>query len=184
VDEDALELLTPGELEEGEEVPFVGVDASVGKKTQQVQSAAAPAHSGAQGDEGGIPVEAPIPDREIDAKDVLRDHAARAEVQVPDLGIAHLSGGKPHVLAGGGESRRGEISKKPVVARGAGERDRISVLVRADAPSVADDEDDRTRDAAGRSVHRDGDENDSPFSRDFGIDFACDLMRTIMRRTG
>jgi hypothetical protein len=76
------------------------------------------------------------------------------------------------------------VAKEAVVIRGTGERDRVSVLLCADAPSVADDEDDRTRDSAERSVHRDGDEKDIPFSRDFGIDFACDLMRTIMRRTG
>ena len=80
---------------------------------------------------------------------VLVNDAARAEVEVADLGVAHLPGGQPHILAAGAERAGGIGGLQVVVERGLGKHGGIGVAfgvfgrIGIDAPAVADDEDDR-----------------------------------------
>ena len=84
----------------------------------------------------------------VDAREVLRHDRARAEVEMADLGVAHLALGQADRLALGGELRVRVRLPQPVEHGGVGERDGVPRPVRGEAPSVEDDEGDVHRRAA------------------------------------
>ena len=79
------------------------VHATVGDETGDVQDA--PAGSGRR--EGGLQGRArgkrSVCHGIADAHEILRDHAPGADVEVPDLGVAHLPVGQPHRASGGAQ---------------------------------------------------------------------------------
>ena len=107
-------------------------------------------------DERGILEERPVADREIDAQQVLRNHAPGAEVQVADLGISHQSRGKPDGFARRLEQRPGLLREPAVEDRRPRERDRVARRRRREAPAVADQEDDRRSPSSRRRSRGDG----------------------------
>ena len=76
-----------------------GVHATWGHKTQQVNGAADLRHVGHGMRERGVLLDGAVDDGVVDAGKLLEHDAARTDVQVANLGIAHLAGGKAHVLA-------------------------------------------------------------------------------------
>ena len=66
--------------------------------------------------------------------------APGAEVEVADLGVAHLPGGQADGLAAGGQLRVVVALPQPVEHRRVGERDRVARPVRRQPPAVEDDE--------------------------------------------
>jgi len=85
--------------------------------------------------------EAPVGEAVGDAHEVLRHHAAGAEVQVAHLGVAHLSLGEPDGAAARREEGPGRPLPEPVPDRSAGELDGVALALGAVAPAVEDDED-------------------------------------------
>ena len=86
-----------------------------------------------------------------DAGQVLVNDAPRAQVEVPDLGVAHLAVRQAHVEPAGAQAARG-VFLHHLVSEGRTPQDRrvavaFGVLgrVRVDAPAVADDENNRRR---------------------------------------
>ena len=95
----------------------------------------------------GFSEEIPRPDGAVDPGDLLVDHASSADVHVPDLGIPHLSGRKPHALLRGVDQGSGEPRPEPVEERRVGEGHRVPFLLLAMAPAVQDDQRDE------RAIH-------------------------------
>ena len=92
----------------------VAVHAAVGQKAHQVQGRAirfAVLHGGEQ---GGIFEEPAVLDILGDLDQHLIDHAARADVGVSDLGIAHLTVRQTHVQAGGFQLAEGILGKEVI----------------------------------------------------------------------
>src|SRR4029078_6400834 len=105
---------------------------------QAPAGARARALSGA--DEDIVLEEAAVGDRGVDPGQVLLDDRAGSEVEVPDLGVAHLPVGKADVVPRGGQSR-----VRVAVPEG-GERGRLRLRDRVPRaglgkpPAVEDDE--------------------------------------------
>ena len=76
----------------------------------------------------------------VDALEVLVEHAAGADRQVADLGVAHLARRQADRLAGGVERRVRVRRPEPVEDRRVGELDRVPRPRRGAAPAVEDDE--------------------------------------------
>ena len=81
-----------------------------------------------------------------DARQLLHHDAAGADVQVADLGIAHLAVGQPDIEAGRGAARV-RRRHEPVERRRVGLADSVVRRLLAPAPAIEDDE----HDGAGRA---------------------------------
>src|SRR3954465_4498426 len=116
-----------------------GVHAAVGDEADEVHARRV-LHRGPQDVVLG---ERPVLDGLADAREVLLDHRAGAEVEVPDLRVAHLALGEPD-----GRPPRRQLAVRialPQVVedRRRGQRDGVARAVRRDPPAVEDDEADR-----------------------------------------
>ena len=91
-------------------------------------------------DEGRVLEELTGLDRPVDPHEVLEDHAARADRQVPDLGVPHLPRREPDVLARRAQGRVG-VARPEIVEDGrVRQLDRVPGAGRRTAPPVEDDE--------------------------------------------
>jgi len=131
------------QLHRPQEVLVERVHSAVPDQSHQVQRAALPPHAIAQFDERRQPEEIARGDRLRDAHDVLRDHPARAEVQVPDFAVPHLSLGEAHGEPRGVEQRVRGAVPQPMPGRRVAQFDRIAVPAWTKSPAVEDDQDDR-----------------------------------------
>src|SRR5437868_14649557 len=59
-------------------------------------------------------------DGAIDAREILVDHPASADIEVPDFGVAHLAAGQPDRALGGVDGRVRELLSEPIPTRFAG----------------------------------------------------------------
>ncbi len=89
-----------GELEARLEVAEVAVHAALGHEAHEVQRAAPPGGLVAGLHEDAVAEEVAVGDRLRDAREVLVHDAAGADVEVADLGVAHLARRQPHGRAG------------------------------------------------------------------------------------
>jgi hypothetical protein len=132
----------------------MGVDATVGKKTDQVKFRVWSfgfwvAEFGKKVEQDGVLEEVAVADGFVDACDVLINNASGPEIEVADFGITHLPAGQADVLATAAEFTHGIGGVEVVVERGFGQKRGVALFfgsgtaVRADTPAVADDEDDR-----------------------------------------
>ncbi len=96
VDAHRRDPLAGGEFDQRHQVAVVGVDAAGSDEADQVERPCRLSSARARCDEGRALEEAAVGDRGIDARQVLQDRAPGAEVQVPDLGVAHLARREPH----------------------------------------------------------------------------------------
>ena len=87
-----------------------------------------------------------VGDGGVDPRQVLQDRPAGAEVQVADLGVAHLPRRQTDGVLGGSQRgvRPAREQAAPVRHRGGG--DRVGGRVAADPEPIEDDEDDRVGD--------------------------------------
>ena len=144
VEDDVGDALLGGELDRRLDVLPAGVDAAVGDQAEQVEAAARAAPGTLAGGEQRLVLEeAAVGDRVVDPGQVLLDDRPGAEVQVADLGVAHLAVGQADVAALGGEPGVREALPEPVEDRRLGERDRVAGPGLGEAPAVEDDERDR-----------------------------------------
>src|SRR2546421_577994 len=79
-------------------------------------------------------------DRLVHAHEVLEEDAARADREVPDLGVAHLACRQADGLAGSLELPVRIVAPEPVEDGRLGELDRVSRPGWSDPPAVEDDE--------------------------------------------
>src|ERR1051326_2141815 len=82
-------------------------------------------------------------DRFADADDVLIDDSSRADIQMSDFGVSHLSGRESDGLARRIERRPREVAIETIESRRLGLRDRVVFAIFAAAKSVDDDEDEK-----------------------------------------
>ena len=118
----------------------VRVDASVGDEPEQVDPPAPLPCSVDCPAEGRILMERARTDGAVHPHQILVDDAARADREVADLGVPHLSVGQADRLARGGE-RRVRVARPEIVEDGRlGELDRVARPGWREAPAVEDDE--------------------------------------------
>ena len=129
----------------------MGVDAARTDQSDDVQTAVRSCLVGGRGDEGRTLEEGAVGDRGVDPGQVLEDRASGAEVQMPDLGVAHLAGRQTDGVLGRAEGRVRPVPPEPAPDRHRGRRDRVGRGVVADPEAIEDDEDDGPR-PAGRSL--------------------------------
>jgi hypothetical protein len=122
---------------------LVGVDATGGDEAHQMAGTAVGLQASDHGGEGRVAGQAAVDDGLADSRQFLHDDPAGADVEVPDLGIAHLAFGQADI-----EARCAQEGVRPahqqVECRGVGLADGIVMLVFAPSPAVEDDEHDGT----------------------------------------
>ena len=114
----------------------MAVHAAVGQEAQDVQRAALCKRVVHGLDVGRVFKEAAIVDGVRYPGQVLVHHAARANVGVADLGVAHLSLWQTHVQAGGGQLGVRAAGQEFVHDGGLGRPDRVTCVLGADAVTV------------------------------------------------
>ena len=157
VDPDVPDTLTGGELDEGDEVAVVGVDAAGADQADDVEPPVVARGTPAGLEERGALVEAAVRDRGVDPREVLQDGFPRTEVEVADLRVAHLSGRQTDRVLGCTQHRVRPALEQPAPDRHVGGADRVDCRVRPDAEPVEHDEDDGPRARSvcrGRRGHR------------------------------
>ena len=92
----------------------------------------------------GIPVEAAVGDRRVDARQILHHDAAGADIHVADLGIPHLAVGQADIVLARLQLRVRAVRHEAVPIRRPGQEDGVVVAVGALAPAVQDAQDDGT----------------------------------------
>ena len=148
VDEQPRHLPPPRHLDQRGQMPEMAVHAPPRDQAQQVQGASAAGAAIHGRGQRRVREEVALADAPVDAGQVLIDHAARAEVHVADLGVAHLARRQADRFAAGHE-RRVRVALQELGVRGrAAQRDRVVAAFGAQAPAVEDDED-RGRAAGG-----------------------------------
>jgi hypothetical protein len=135
--------LAPGQLDACPQVLEARMHAARGDEPHQVQAPALIPGCAARRAKRLVLHEAAIGDRVVDAGQVLLHDRPGPEVQVPYLGIAHLTGWQPDRLPGRVELGVRIRLPERVEDRCRGERDRIAGARGRDAPAVEDDEHDR-----------------------------------------
>src|SRR3990170_1511869 len=88
-----------------------------------------------------------VTNREVDAHQILEEHATGADRQVPDLGVPHLPGRESDCLARCFQGRVRVVLPEPVEHGCVRELDRVPRARRSEAPPVEDDERDELRHA-------------------------------------
>ena len=125
-------------INKGEEVLEACMHAAVGKESHQMERRIACLCVSEKRGDFGLRGERARLAGAVDAHEVLIDHAACADVEVADFGIAHLAGGEPHVFAEGEEfGMRAALHERFKIGRMRG-RNGISRVgcAAADAPAV------------------------------------------------
>ena len=95
---DLLDPVLHGKLGHGLNLAIMAVDTARRQKAKDVQGFAAVTGLDRGGDQGRIFKERSIPNGLVDSCEVLIDESTRAEMQMPDLGIAHLIVRQTHGL--------------------------------------------------------------------------------------
>ena len=106
-----------GEVDHGRDLPLVAVHAARRQEPHHVQRAMAVARGVDRAIENGIGRELAGFDRVIDPREVLVDDAAGADVEVPDLGVAHLPVRQSHAQLGGVDRRVGYRREQAIPVR-------------------------------------------------------------------
>ena len=119
------------------------VDATVGEQAKEVHGAA-PLHGGGDfAHQQRVQEELAGVNQRVDARDVHADDAARAQIEVSDLAVAHLAVREADEVVAGAECGVGVLAQKLVVGRLARLRNGVAIGFRAHAPAVEDGEDQR-----------------------------------------
>ena len=140
VDADALDAALGRHLEQRLAVAHLGVDATVGDEAHDVEGAAVGDDAVHGLGEDLVGLEGAVLDRVVDQRERLVHDAAGTDVEVADLGVAHLAVGKADVLARGAE-RGGRVLLGQRVEEGPlGKRDRVLGAGGREAAAVHDDE--------------------------------------------
>ena len=114
------------------------VHATGGNQAEQVAGAAGGLQPPDQIRQHRVFRQAAVLDREADPRQVLHHHAPGADIEVADLGIAHLPIRQADIQPGGAQQRVRTGRPEPVEIRGLGQTDGIVRRVFAPAPAVQD----------------------------------------------
>ena len=165
VNADRWDVLARGQLDERQEMAIVRVYAARPDEADQVQATRL-ARSIAGCPQGRTFEERAVLDRGVDPGQVLEHGAAGAQVQMPDLRVAHLSGRQANRLPGRREHGVRPSSEQPTPRRHVRGHNGIDRGVPADPEAVEYDEDDgpRPRDllASFRGGHLDAASRNAP----------------------
>ena len=125
------------QLDQRAQVLERGVHAAVGDQPEQVHARRA---RRARAHDRRVLAQRAVGDRLVDARQILADHGAGAEVEVADLGVAHLAFGQPDGAAAGGQ-RRVRVGRPQLVEhRRARQRDRVARAGLGEPPAVEHDQ--------------------------------------------
>ena len=116
------------------------MDAAVGQQPHEMQGGTLPACRLERADEDLVMTQRPIGASTVDAGELLMDDAPGADVEVADLGVAHLARGKAHRLARRLQADRRMLRERGIEMRRLGQRDRIARTGLGQAEPVHDDE--------------------------------------------
>ncbi len=133
------------QLDHGLDVLVERVDPARTDESQQVQTAPVPAGMVDGLAQDRVVEEAAIGNRLADARQVLQDREARAQVQVADLRVAHLARRQAHRLAGRLEPAGRPLGRQPVPGRHPRGHQSVASRIRPDPEAVEHAEDDRAR---------------------------------------
>ena len=139
MDEDLLHAALLRHIEDAEDVDKVAVHAAVGHEAHDVQGLAVCLRVLHGLDVDLVPEELAVLDLAGHLGQDLEDNAARADVGVTDLGVAHLALGQADVQPGGLQRRMGPAVKEPVQIRGVGDVDGVALGGSRQAEAVHDD---------------------------------------------
>jgi hypothetical protein len=109
-------------------------------QAEQMTGAAAVFEFFDQFHKGRCAIDLAFGDRVVDARQVLHHHASGADIEMPDLGIAHLAVGQADLLAGGAQEAVRAGLPKPVEGRRFGLAHGVVGRVVAPAPAVENDQ--------------------------------------------
>ncbi len=144
VEDDVGHAFLRGELDRRLDVLPARVHAAVGDEAEQVQSPArALARPLACRRQRLVFEEAAVGDRVVDPGQVLLDDRAGAEVEVADLGIAHLPIGQADVTPLGRELRVRKVAPEAIEYGRLSERDRVAGPRLGQPPAIEDDQGER-----------------------------------------
>ena len=132
------QLILCGHLEELVEVCQGAVDSAVGAQSEEVQGPAAGGHIVVCCFDFLVFQKFVLAAGHVDLDQVLINDAARADVEVSHLGVAHLSGGKTHVLTAGFQKRYGVLCPELVEIGSSLSVDGVGAVMPALAPAVED----------------------------------------------
>src|SRR5690606_34269542 len=103
VDEEVLDASLLRRFEQSEQVAGVTVDAAVADEAHEVNGSAVSDGRPERRVDGVVRGKLAVSNSEIDAGDPLVDDEAGADVEMADLGVAHLAIGEADRFAGGAE---------------------------------------------------------------------------------
>ena len=119
---------------------LIGMHATVGNQTKEVKLAATGARVLHRVQQNGILKEVSVLDHQLDARGIHVHNSTRADIQMSDFAVAHLTIRQPDIRAAGLNQRVGILAQQAVVNRLAGERDGVGFGFGSVSPAVEDDE--------------------------------------------
>ena len=143
VDEHAVNAVLFSHLQQRIKMCDVRVHAAVGDKSEDVQAAASGAGVLHGGEQDRVPEELAILDHQVDACNVHMNDAARANVEMADLAVAHLAVRQADVFPAGVNQGVWIFAQQAVVIRLTRQCNRIGFGFGAVTPAVEDDKDKR-----------------------------------------
>src|SRR5207248_9377951 len=132
-------VLRGRQLDQRLQVTLGRVDAAVRDEPEQVQASGV-ARADTRRQEHIVLGERSVFDRVVDAGQVLADDRAGAQVQMADLGVAHLALGQPDGAAAGGQLRGRVLLPELVEHRSVRLRDGVARPGRREPPTVQHDQ--------------------------------------------
>ncbi len=141
VHEHALHSVLLSHAQDGVEMVLVRVHTTVRQQSEEMQPPLAGAGLRHGFEQGGVLLELPVFEHQVDLGDVHVNDAPGADVQVPDLAVAHLPGGQADVAPAGVNEGVGKLGEQFVIVRLARQRDGIRRRGRSITPAIKDDED-------------------------------------------
>jgi hypothetical protein len=132
-----------GAVDEGEEMLDRAMHAAVGHEAEEMQATASLLRFENDVPDDEVLGQRPVVHREVDPRDVHHGDASGAEVQVPDLAVAHLPGRQPDVRAARSDDAVRVAGLERVERRRLREAHRVVAPVGALTESVQDHQDER-----------------------------------------
>ena len=136
----ALDALAHGQLEQRQAVADVGVHAAVGHEAHHMQGGLTRGDLAAGLDEHLVLKDLASLDGMVQAHELLHDHTSRSDVEMTDLGVAHLTRRQADGLAGSLDGRPGALGHEGVEVGRGGEAHGVRLAGRGPSQAVHDDE--------------------------------------------
>ena len=153
VDADRGHPLPRRQLDQRDQVPVVGVDATRADKTDEVESPVGPCRTRARFEQCGALEERAVGDGRVDPRQVLQHGTPGTEIEVADLRVAHLAGRQPDGVLRGTERGVRPVAPQPLPGRHPRGRDGVDCRIEADPEPIEHDQHDRARTRPGGVGH-------------------------------